>query len=424
MTKQIKLVVSTRGVTDVMGTLGAELLNADFLIYYLPGYAQLTPAQAYGVSQDVREADLFLIADFSHVALGIDHDKPIINLCWGHPVEEVVGLFKTYNVDYINEKLKRHKIHLWVPCPYAEKEYRDLGFCNSYYYPFGGSEEISFGPTYPYALRWADNTMPNCRVGRIQNASLYVPQLLKALGENSLRRFKLAFLGQAVNNKWLFNLGYDFRADLYALAGETVRLGHQPGIFLPRAEMLKRLGHHELVFPSNKDIQNFMRFNHYQIWYKSMKRTEMVAALKQAYGKDFLLFGDDWKQIGISDSYPSGMDDGPVQNLADISVDFGSLSFETCLYPRTLSILAFNSFLLQYSQPNHKDIFGDLADGIAFSTREGMISKVNHFSKEADQRNRLRQAVKDRILTEYKWLAPVPGMATIVDRIREQACSV
>lgn len=106
-------------------------------------------------------------------------------------------------------------------------------------------------------------------------------------------------------------------------------------------------------------------------------RLDYVRFVKEKYGHDFHLYGEEWKDFGLDCVVVHRAADDAKYRSAFISVDFGSTYLDTSLYQRTAQILGGGGRLLQLRQPDSAAVYGELADQVCFDSPAQLAEKID-----------------------------------------------
>ncbi len=135
---------------------------------------------------------------------------------------------------------------------------------------------------------------------------------------------------------------------------------------------------------------------HYQHQYRTARRLHLVRGLKAALGARFRLYGDDFRALGV-DAAPTSHGATEAKYLsAKIALDFGSNSYDTTLYTRSVRIVACESLLLQLRQPDASAALGGVAPLMTFETADAMLERVEHFLASPQRRTDTSAALSAR----------------------------
>lgn len=126
-------------------------------------------------------------------------------------------------------------------------------------------------------------------------------------------------------------------------------------------------------------------------------RQARVRALQARYGDDLAVYGDDWAQFGIR-ARPAENDTAPLRyRAAAISLDFGSLSYDTMMFPRSCDIVHYGGFLLQARLSDSEAVLGDLSPAVTFADEAEMIGLADRWLADGEGRAATAAAVAARL---------------------------
>lgn len=130
-------------------------------------------------------------------------------------------------------------------------------------------------------------------------------------------------------------------------------------------------------------------------------RRARVQALQVRYDTRLALYGNDWAQFGIA-ARPAESDIAPLRyQAAVISLDFGSLSYDTMMFPRSCDIVQYGGFLLQSRLADSAAVLGDLSPATTFADEAEMLALIDRWLGDPDGRATTAAAVGDRIGATY-----------------------
>jgi hypothetical protein len=130
-------------------------------------------------------------------------------------------------------------------------------------------------------------------------------------------------------------------------------------------------------------------------------RRAYCAALKERYGARFQLFGNDWAPFGIA-ALPQETKLVHLRyRAAALSLDFGSLSYDTLLFPRSADIVQDGGLLVQSRLADSAEVLGDLGPAMTFEDAAGLMALTDGLLADPARRAALRTAVRDRLRHRY-----------------------
>ncbi len=130
-------------------------------------------------------------------------------------------------------------------------------------------------------------------------------------------------------------------------------------------------------------------------------RRARVRALQARYGDDFAVYGNDWARFGIT-ARPAENDTAPLRyRAAAISLDFGSLSYDSMMFPRSCDIVQYGGFLLQSRLVDSDEVLGDLTPAVTFEDEAEMLDLADRWLIDPVGRGKTAAAVADRLGNTY-----------------------
>ena len=141
----------------------------------------------------------------------------------------------------------------------------------------------------------------------------------------------------------------------------------------------------------NTDDEN-KKYNIY-LKLKLLLRFEIVKSLKNRFGEQMLIIGNDWKDYKLkSQSSPAiGSKEFNLKNIYDIykgniCLDLGSLVGSISLYHRSMQIIEAGGMIVQSTQSDSKDVWKDLHNKLVFNNiNDGilLIEKILYDKKHS-----------------------------------------
>lgn len=148
---------------------------------------------------------------------------------------------------------------------------------------------------------------------------------------------------------------------------------------------------------------------------KGRKRRVEVARLHRHLGDRLMLFGDFWPKVGI----PSRPEEAKLRGfryaLSSLSIDFGSLSFDTALYNRPREVAECGGTLLQARCHDSGEIWSGLGPGMDFGTIDEMLARVDHLLARPDERAALARAQARRLADAFSYRRLLPDLFAALD---------
>ncbi len=130
-------------------------------------------------------------------------------------------------------------------------------------------------------------------------------------------------------------------------------------------------------------------------------RRARVQALQARYGDALAVYGGDWAGFGIR-ARPAESDTAPLRyRTAAISLDFGSLSYDSMMFPRSCDIVQSGGFLLQSRLVDSAVVLGDLATAATFGDEGEMLGLADRWLADPAARVATAAAVSARLGQTY-----------------------
>jgi len=144
---------------------------------------------------------------------------------------------------------------------------------------------------------------------------------------------------------------------------------------------------------------------------KGRKRRVEVARLHRHLGQRLMLFGDFWPKVGIPARPEEAKLRGFRYALSAVSIDFGSLSFDTALYNRPREVSECGGLLVQARCHDSAEIWGEAGPAMDFTDIDGMLERVDDLLAAPPQvRAELARVQARRLGTGYAYARLLPAL--------------
>ncbi|MBF0381765.1 MAG: glycosyltransferase family 1 protein [Magnetococcales bacterium] len=384
----MRVLVITAGLYEYFYSLQTELLLLGYEVYvlhlepmYLESSEQIQKERLQGEDCDlVITANIFDAASkprILDILARFNITSPIISIAWGHPVEEIETLWQKYDSVYTNSIIKELKILFWSPCEKATQEYLALGFDSIVYAPFGFSDKMQTFPFFCWKtpeqactksyLDLIKDTTPEIEID-ISNSKIIYMGVLPAKPEN-----------------------VDPQIDILARNLAEISVADPT---ISRADMKDMWSHIFSKIPTERPGTFFKIAETFKYYHARGTRRVFVHRLKKEFGDHFLLFGDDWIADNlVAEPTQTLRTRGVMYHHIPIAVDLGSVSFETCFFPRPIEIVKNMGCLLSYRRYDSDRIFQQNADSLVFDTPDELCNKVDFLLSNEQERNDCRHKI-------------------------------
>jgi hypothetical protein len=290
---------------------------------------------------DVFDQPIDLVFHLNMLHLGLDYinrlrenldrknpEAIIVDIPLAHPILSYIRL-GIESVDEFNYFLKSQKIIQWSMCRTTLKEWEEFGFINGIYAPLGIGEYVYVTNDYKHPLRdWLNDTskLVKYNYGSNQNDPDY--------GSQSLLIKDMIVYAGAPTSIW------EDQTAIPSIKG----IEYLQENFLPDSkEVFKKIYNMEIE-PNNRTA--FIQ-SHY-LWsasVQSQRRRKMVQAVSKRFKSQTSIWGDGWGKY-INNFYPHSQTPRFFYHQALCCLDFGSLQFDTPLFPRTCEIMKKDGLLI------------------------------------------------------------------------------
>ncbi|MBF0340428.1 MAG: glycosyltransferase family 1 protein [Magnetococcales bacterium] len=406
----MRIILIESGTYETFTTLAAQLVAMGHEVYdfcvdetVIKGHL----AAGYTVEPFLDQApDLVITANF-FLSREVNHlirhlipgDFPVVNLTWGHPVAEVEPILRRAgDVPGCNAQLRENRLFLWIPCPFAAEEYARLGFANGFYAPLGGfGFRLAQGHQYRW-MRWGE-PFADLRSLPVSTGEVH--------GKKP-EAYDLIYLGDMPEPP----TRRDERLEAWALETATACVARPQESRLQQQEPLREM----LI--ADGSIRSVERFLCFQQWFfqhhARLTRQSFVHAVAREFGARFLLYGDAWIAQGLAAHPRASVARKHFYQRIPLSVDFGSMSFETCFFPRTIEIIKSGGTLLGYRRPDSAGLFASLPEAPVFDNEEALLQQARRLLAEPETRDRCRAAQWELVNGEQ---VAARGLARMIEAV-------
>jgi hypothetical protein len=143
-------------------------------------------------------------------------------------------------------------------------------------------------------------------------------------------------------------------------------------------------------------------------------RRRFAGALRRGFGEGFSLWGNGWERFGL-DAGPVSAAPRNAYPTAAACLDFGSLAYDTAIFPRTLEIVKRNGLLVSWRHADTALIFGPTEDQLTFTDEDEAVRLLSALADDAVRRARLRSAYLEHCFDAL-------ALTAILPRVIARAC--
>jgi len=407
----VRFLLCGHGTSEVLWSTHAALIDLGHeSVLALPDISQdiidrpidaLFVLNLFQIPRDTIEMLLAYVASFGK--------RPaVVHLCLNHPVEEI-GAQTVEEVREADQWMDRQNVFMWCMCPAAAQQANRMGLSRVFYEPLGVHRWI-------YIARSADGTSDLYKRWMSLNDTELVRHPYAAMrGEadaaegEALVRNRFLYLGQG----WPDHIptGPELSDPAISTAAASVA-----GIMMERPE-LNRIQAMDLcgLAERSADPGWTLRFNRaFTIAFAVENRRRFATALRHAFGETFTLWGNGWERLGI--------DAGPVSSAlrnaygtAAACLDFGSLAYDTAVFPRTLEIIKRNGLLVGWRHTDAAQLFGPYEQDLTFTEEFDAVRVLEKLASDPGHREKLREA---HLNWAYESLALTGILPRIIARLQ------
>jgi hypothetical protein len=405
----MRILLIVDGLYEIFFSLQGELLALGHEVYVLhldPTY--LKKAEKYAIEPlNGADCDLVFTANIftsegKHSVMSLlgryEISCPIINIALSHPINEIEKLLHRFDKKKCNDIIKNLKILFWSPCQKATEEYRRLGFESIISASLGLSSK---NYTLPF-LRW---NKPESASKKLFHDNLAIST---TLGDREFSNVQIIYMGVLPEKP--DNLSPEIDALARSMVETTIA---DPTI--SRMDIEPFWSYILSQDPVKQPEIWFILVNAYLYYHARGTRRVFVHRLKKEFGKRFLLVGDDWIKDNLdADPTQNILSRGHLYHNIPVSVDFGSLSLDTCFFPRPIEIVKNLGCLLSYRRYDSEHYFQENANSLVFETPDEMCEKVEILLNSKETRDHCRDNI-------YNTFSQKHGMKLSVEKVIAKA---
>ena len=272
-------------------------------------------------------------------------DAIIIDMPLAHPVINTVGL-KLSTQNETNQFLSTRKIFQWSMCETTIKEWTDFGFINGFFAPLGINTEVYLTPKKEAPIgNWFNKSSSLVKYSLIE-ATEFENKSDPSISDKTQLLFENKILYAGVpNSEWQDQIPLD-KGDEIGFLREN---------FIPNSKEAYKKMSPIKVEPG--DLRSFIQFHYsWTINVPLQRRRKMVRAIVERFGASTSIWGDGWDEY-IDKFQPHSQTPRYFYGSAACCVDFGSLQFDSPLYPRTCEIIKRQGLLISGANGNSNEYF-------------------------------------------------------------------
>ncbi|KAA0679273.1 glycosyltransferase [Roseomonas genomospecies 6] len=322
----------------------------------------------------------------------------LVHICLKHPLEEI-GAATPAAVAEADRWMARQNVRMWCMCPGVAEQCGRLGLTRVFHAPLGVHPWIcalrdSGGMVHLYK-RWMSQAEP----GLVRYPYRAMTGEAGDRDERPRVAGRFVYLGQGCSPAEPAEPSVLRAAESVAEAMRAQPALHRTaamdlcGLAGPSADPAWTLGFNR-AFAAVFAVENRRRF---------------ATALRDAFGETFALWGDGWDRHGIA-AHPVSPHPRTLYHEAAACLDFGSLAYDTAIFPRTLEILKRDGLLVSWRHAGSGPLFGPLEADLTFGDGEEAVQRLAALRDDPDRRERLRAAHREWAFDRLSLERILPGV--------------
>ncbi|GLR81172.1 hypothetical protein HUE56_24745 (plasmid) [Azospirillum oryzae] len=334
----------------------------------------------------------------------------IVHICLKHPLEEI-GAGTAEQIRDADRWMADNDVSMWCMCQGSAAQAVRLGLSRVFHEPLGVHRTICTAPaadgTVDLYKRWMAQDTPGLR--RHPYAAMKGQSDAGADAEASARD-RFLYLGQG----WPEHLesGRDPVPPAIQRDAEAVAAAMMERPMLHRLQAMDSCG----LADRSADPAWTLAFNRaFTIAFAVENRRRFATALRRGFGEGFSLWGNGWERFGLK-AGPVSAAPRNAYPTAAACLDFGSLAYDTAIFPRTLEIVKRNGLLVSWRHADTARLFGPHATELTFTGEDDAVRLLSALAGDADRRARLRSAYLEHCFDTL-------ALTAILPRVIARACN-
>ena len=331
----------------------------------------------------------------------------IVHICLKHPLEEI-GAGTAEEIRETDRWMTDNDVSMWCMCQGSAVQAVRLGLSRVFHEPLGVHRSICTAPAADGSVdlykRWMAQDTPGLR--RHPYAAM---KGHSDAGAEASVGDRFLYLGQG----WPEHLesGRDPVSPAIQRDAEEVAAAMMKRPKLHRLQAMDSCG----LTDRSADPAWTLEFNRaFTIAFAVENRRRFAGALRRGFGEGFSLWGNGWERFGL-DAGPVSAAPRNAYPTAAACLDFGSLAYDTAIFPRTLEIVKRNGLLVSWRHADTALIFGPTEDQLTFTDEDEAVRLLSALADDAGRRARLRSAYLEHCFDAL-------ALTAILPRVIARAC--
>jgi hypothetical protein len=311
-------------------------------------------------------------------------EPAIVHICLKHPLEEI-GASTAEQIRDADRWMADNDVFMWCMCKGSAEQAIRLGLSRVFYEPLGVHRWICTAPAVDGSVDLYKRWMARDTPGLQRHPYAAMKGQSDPDAEASVRDRAL-YLGQG----WPEHLEIGRAPVDPALQreAETVATAMMERPALHRVQAMDNCG----LADRSADPAWTLEFNRaFTIAFAVENRRRFATALRRGLGEGFALWGNGWERFGL-DAGPVSAAPRNAYHSAAACLDFGSLAYDTAIFPRTLEVVKRAGLLISWRHTDTARLFGPCEDELTFTGEDDAVRLLSALSSDADRRARLRAA--------------------------------
>lgn len=308
----------------------------------------------------------------------------IVHICLKHPLEEI-GAVNDEQIRDADRWMVENDVSMWCMCQGSAEQAVRLGLSRVFYEPLGIHRWICTAPAADGSVDLYKRWMAPDTPGLCRHPYAAMKGQSDADAESSVRD-RVLYLGQG----WPEHLeaGREPVAPSIRRDAESVAAAMMERPALHRVQAMDGCG----LADRSADPAWTLDFNRaFTIAFAVENRRRFATALRRGLGEGFSLWGNGWERFGLKAGPVSPAPRNAYHDAA-ACLDFGSLAFDTAVFPRTLEIVKRNGLLVSWRHADTARLFGPYEEQLTFIGDDEAVRLLSALSGDADRRAGLRSA--------------------------------
>lgn len=301
----------------------------------------------------------------------------LVHICLRHPLEEI-GARTPEEVREADAWMARNRILMWCMCRSTAAECAGLGLTRIVHAPLGVHRWIC-------AQRDGDGSLHLFKRWMTPSDPALVRQPYGSVREPDAGHLAPLATGRVI----YVGQGWPEEAPVapaIARSAESVAALLRLHPAMPRVQAMRLCG---LDGPASDPAWLLAFHKAFAFAFAVENRRRFAVALRRALGDSLTIWGNGWDRFGIA-AQPVSSKPRNFYGTAAACLDFGSLAYETAIFPRTLEVVKREGLLVSWRHADTGRLFGPLEGDLTFTDEEEAVATLTGLLADPERRHALK----------------------------------